>query len=95
MVIDRASLGWFAHEPEWFDLNNLSFAESEAQSVSVFVHHLLHEGQEASLSDSKGRGRDNGTSTGEMVRSFKFTHNVTFCSCELPLFHENADIACR
>ncbi|CAM8920616.1 unnamed protein product [Rhodiola kirilowii] len=65
--IYRASLGWFAHEPEWYDLNNTSFAETEAQSVSVFVHHLLQEGQDATLSDLKGRGRDNGSSTGDML----------------------------
>ncbi|CAM8929529.1 unnamed protein product [Rhodiola kirilowii] len=53
--IYRASLEWFAHEPEWFDLNNVSFAESETQTVSVFVHHLLHEGKE------------NGSSTGDMM----------------------------
>uniref|UniRef100_A0A7N0T3D3 1-phosphatidylinositol 4-kinase n=1 Tax=Kalanchoe fedtschenkoi TaxID=63787 RepID=A0A7N0T3D3_KALFE len=65
--IYRASLGWFAPEPEWYDLNNVSFAESEAQSVSVFVHHLQHEGLDATQSDLKGRGRENGSSAGDLT----------------------------
>ncbi|KAK6159446.1 hypothetical protein DH2020_006760 [Rehmannia glutinosa] len=60
--IYRASLGWFAHEPEWFDLNNNNFAQSEAQSVSVFVHHLLNERVETAQLDQKARGLDNGSS---------------------------------
>lgn len=39
----RAALGWFAYEPEWYESNNKSFAQSEAQSVSIFVHHLLND----------------------------------------------------
>lgn len=54
--IYRAALGWFAYEPEWYDLNNVNFAQSEAQSVSAFVHYLLHEQTDAPQSDSKGRG---------------------------------------
>ncbi|XP_052198254.1 phosphatidylinositol 4-kinase alpha 1 [Diospyros lotus] len=60
--IYRASLGWFAHEPEWYDLNNGNFAQSEAQSVSIFVHHLSNDHMEASQLDPKGRGRENGSS---------------------------------
>ncbi|KAK8941284.1 Phosphatidylinositol 4-kinase alpha [Platanthera zijinensis] len=36
----RASLGWFAREPEWYESNDKGFAQSEAQSVSLIVHHL-------------------------------------------------------
>lgn len=42
MFICRASFWWFAHQPEWYDLNK-NFALSEAQSVSMFVYHLLNE----------------------------------------------------
>ncbi|KAG5247748.1 phosphatidylinositol kinase family protein [Salix suchowensis] len=55
--IYRACLGWFAFEPEWFDANNVNFAQSEAQSVSVFVHYISNDGQ----SDARGRGHENGT----------------------------------
>ncbi|KAF3435609.1 hypothetical protein FNV43_RR22700 [Rhamnella rubrinervis] len=58
--IYRASLGWFAYEAEWYDLNNMNFSQSEAQSVSVFVHYLSNERMNAGQSDSKGRGRENG-----------------------------------
>ncbi|CAA0807594.1 Phosphatidylinositol 4-kinase alpha 1 [Striga hermonthica] len=60
--IYRASLGWFAHEPEWFDLNNNNFAQSEAQSVSLFVQHLLNERVETAQIDQKARGTENGGS---------------------------------
>ncbi|XP_058070696.1 phosphatidylinositol 4-kinase alpha 1-like isoform X2 [Magnolia sinica] len=39
-LIYRASLGWFAYEPEWYDNNDKTFAQNEAQSVSIFVQHL-------------------------------------------------------
>ncbi|KAL6517281.1 Phosphatidylinositol 4-kinase alpha 1 [Orobanche minor] len=57
--IYRASLGWFAHEPEWFDLNNNTFAQSEAQSVSLFVQHLLNERVETAQIDQKARVVEN------------------------------------
>lgn len=60
--IYRASLGWFAHEPDWYDINNINFAQSEAQSVSVFVQYLLKERTDAPQLDLKGRGRENGSS---------------------------------
>lgn len=60
--IYRASLGWFAHWPEWYDVNNMSFAQSEAQSVCVFVDYLSSERVDATQSDTKGRGRENGSS---------------------------------
>ncbi|KAM7474977.1 hypothetical protein LguiB_022220 [Lonicera macranthoides] len=59
--IYRCSLGWFASELEWYDMNNANFAQSEAQSVSVFVHHLLNERVDAPQLDAKGRGRENGS----------------------------------
>ncbi|CAA0827597.1 Phosphatidylinositol 4-kinase alpha 1 [Striga hermonthica] len=64
--IYRASLGWFAHEPEWFDLNNNNFAQSEAQSVSLFVQHLLNERVETAQIDQKARETGNGGSLTDM-----------------------------
>uniref|UniRef100_A0A1D1Y4R9 1-phosphatidylinositol 4-kinase n=1 Tax=Anthurium amnicola TaxID=1678845 RepID=A0A1D1Y4R9_9ARAE len=58
--IYRASLGWFSHGPEWYETNNKSFALSEAQSVSIFAHHLLSERLDVPQTESqlKGRGRE-------------------------------------
>lgn len=39
----RASLGWFAHSPQWYEIRNSNFAQSEALSVSVFVQHLQND----------------------------------------------------
>ncbi|XP_042984610.1 phosphatidylinositol 4-kinase alpha 1 isoform X1 [Carya illinoinensis] len=58
--IYRSSLGWFAYEPEWYDMNNMSFALSEAHSVSVFVQYLSNE--RVDQSESKARPRENGSS---------------------------------
>ncbi|KAI4318629.1 hypothetical protein MLD38_032306 [Melastoma candidum] len=58
--IYRASLGWFAHEPEWFEIKDVNFAPSEAQSVSIFLHYLQNEKADPPQPDSKGR--DNGIS---------------------------------
>ncbi|KAL1833745.1 phosphatidylinositol 4-kinase alpha 1 isoform X1 [Daucus carota subsp. sativus] len=60
--IYRASLGWFAHEPEWYDTNNTNFSPSEAQSVSVFVQHLLNERVDPPYLDAKGSKHENGSS---------------------------------
>lgn len=65
---NRASLGWFAHQPEWYDLNNKYFSQSEAQSVSVFVHHLLNERVDTPQLDQKARGAENGSASNDMVR---------------------------
>ncbi|GAB2267297.1 Phosphatidylinositol 4-kinase alpha 1 [Dionaea muscipula] len=59
--IYRASLGWFSFEPEWHDMNSKIFAQSEAQSVSTFVHHLMNSRADNVLSDPKGEGRESGT----------------------------------
>ncbi|XP_047337579.1 phosphatidylinositol 4-kinase alpha 1-like [Impatiens glandulifera] len=61
--IYRSSLGWFAYEPEWYDMINVNFSQSEAQSVSMFVHHL-NEHTDSPI-DPKGRGRENGSSLNE------------------------------
>lgn len=29
--------------PEWYETNSKSFQQSEAQSVSIFVHHMLND----------------------------------------------------
>ncbi|XP_031499033.1 phosphatidylinositol 4-kinase alpha 1 [Nymphaea colorata] len=65
----RASLGWFAHEPEWYDTSNKSFAHAEAQSVHLFIHHLMNERVESSPVDqsSKVRNRESGSSFGNMT----------------------------
>nr|GMD85761.1 phosphatidylinositol 4-kinase alpha 1-like [Ipomoea batatas] len=59
--IYRSALGWFSHKPDWFDMSNNNFALSEAQSVSVFVHHLLNEPLDTQL-DTKGQVPENGSS---------------------------------
>lgn len=59
--IYRASLGWFAYEPEWYDINCVNFAQSEAQSLSLFLHYLLNERADAFQHDAKGRGHENGS----------------------------------
>lgn len=65
----RASLGWFAFEPEWYDTNYMNFSQSEAQSISAFVHYLSNERADAALqSDVKGRGNENGNSLVDAVR---------------------------
>lgn len=63
----RASLGWFAHQPEWYDMNK-NFALSEAQSVTMFVHHLLNEQLDTPQLDSRGRALENGSSLNDVVR---------------------------
>ncbi|KAJ9704831.1 hypothetical protein PVL29_003061 [Vitis rotundifolia] len=64
--IYRASLGWFAYEPEWYDMNNINFAQSEAQSVSIFVHYLSNERVDTLQSESKKGVRENGSSLGDV-----------------------------
>lgn len=46
----------------------MSFAQSEAQSVSVFVDYLSSERVDTTQSDTKGRGRENGSSVVDVVR---------------------------
>ncbi|KAG5238943.1 phosphatidylinositol kinase family protein [Salix suchowensis] len=60
--IYRACLGWFAFEPEWFDVNNVNFSVSEARSLSIFVHYISNDGQ----SDARGRGHENGNYLADM-----------------------------
>ncbi|KAK1358712.1 1-phosphatidylinositol 4-kinase [Heracleum sosnowskyi] len=61
--IYRTSLGWFAHEPEWYDTNNTNFSLSEAQSVNIFAQHLLNDRVDPPHLDAKGRGNENGNSS--------------------------------
>ncbi|XP_073278003.1 phosphatidylinositol 4-kinase alpha 1-like isoform X3 [Primulina huaijiensis] len=63
--IYRASLGWFAHTPEWFDLNNNNFTQSEAQSISIFVHHLLNDRSDTQL-DLRAQGLETGSSLNDV-----------------------------
>lgn len=60
-------MGWFAYEPEWYETKYMNFAQCEAQSISVFVHHLSNE-RDAIQLDPKGRGRENGSPLADMVR---------------------------
>ncbi|KAJ3672896.1 hypothetical protein LUZ60_006270 [Juncus effusus] len=52
--VHRSALGWFANRPEWYEMNSKVFAQSEAHSVSIFVHHLLNE-PGSDLSKANGR----------------------------------------
>ena len=64
-------MGWFAYEPEWYDINNINnvnFAQSEAQSVSIFVNHLSNERVDTIQSESKRGVRENGSSLSDVVR---------------------------
>lgn len=69
----RASLGWFAHEPEWYDVKHVNFAQSEAQSVSIFLHYLSSDRGNGLQFDAKTRGRENGIS---VVNSVSFLYSV-------------------
>ncbi|KVH93236.1 Armadillo-type fold [Cynara cardunculus var. scolymus] len=62
----RASLGWFAHEPEWYEADHGTFAHSEAQSVSLFVQFLQNQLKDMPQNDSKGLGGENGSSLLDM-----------------------------
>jgi len=51
-------LGWFSYAPEWYESPNKTYAQREAQSVSVFVHFLQNErtsGPVDSVSKLQGR----------------------------------------
>ncbi|RRT68113.1 hypothetical protein B296_00024686, partial [Ensete ventricosum] len=73
----NASLSWFAYGPEWYETNSKSFAQSEAQSVSLFVHHLLNERVDSIATDSsmKGRGHEN-----ELLNMVFYLISPGFCS---------------
>ncbi|XP_062212194.1 phosphatidylinositol 4-kinase alpha 1-like [Phragmites australis] len=54
-----AALGWFAYAPEWYESPNKTYAQREAQSVSVFVHFLQNERTSGSVdSVSKSQGHE-------------------------------------
>ncbi|KAG4159921.1 hypothetical protein ERO13_D02G202895v2 [Gossypium hirsutum] len=52
--IYRACLGWFAFEPQFYDMNNMNFAQSEAQSVQYFCNEMV------SQTDSKVQAPEKG-----------------------------------
>ncbi|XP_019091150.1 PREDICTED: phosphatidylinositol 4-kinase alpha 1-like [Camelina sativa] len=58
--IYRTSLGWFARQPEWYDVNIPNFCQSEALSVSRFLHFLQSKQSDSTESSSKGIACDNG-----------------------------------
>lgn len=60
-------MGWFAHEPEWYDTNYTNFAQCEAQSVSLFAHYLSNMKVDAVQSSSKGNGQENGNTLATVV----------------------------
>jgi phosphatidylinositol 4-kinase len=54
-----AALGWFAYAHEYYESPNKSFAQREAQSVSIFVHNLQNERATSSTdSGPKSQGRE-------------------------------------
>ncbi|KAH7512579.1 hypothetical protein FEM48_Zijuj12G0105500 [Ziziphus jujuba var. spinosa] len=60
--IYRASLGWFAYEAECCGINSMNFSQSEAHSVSVFVHYISNDKSRCRpISDLKVRGLENGS----------------------------------
>ncbi|XP_074573236.1 phosphatidylinositol 4-kinase alpha 1 [Curcuma longa] len=65
--VHRASLSWFAYGAEWYETNSKSYAQSESQSVSLFVHHLLNERVDSIAIDSSTRGRGNNTELTNMT----------------------------
>ncbi|GJM96371.1 hypothetical protein PR202_ga13198 [Eleusine coracana subsp. coracana] len=70
----RAALGWFAYAPEWYESPNKTYAQREAQSVSVFVHFLQNEHNGGSAdSGSKSQGRESEHNTADQ------THPVWGC----------------
>lgn len=63
----RASLGWFDHEPEWYEADHATFAHTEAQSVSLFVQFLQSQLKDTPLNESSNRsGGENGNSLLDM-----------------------------
>ncbi|KAD4179153.1 hypothetical protein E3N88_27744 [Mikania micrantha] len=68
--IYRASLGWFCHQPEWYETNNGNFALSEAQSVHAFVQFLLNQRIDVSQNDLKVLGQENGNALLNMKDSY-------------------------
>ncbi|KAF9609104.1 hypothetical protein IFM89_013358 [Coptis chinensis] len=70
----RASLGWFAYEPEWYDTENKNFTKNEAQSVSIFIDFLLNEPLDTIQPESspKQRERENGSSFSDMMQKDQY-----------------------
>ncbi|KAI7993654.1 Phosphatidylinositol 4-kinase alpha 1 [Camellia lanceoleosa] len=66
LLLSLAAAAIFSHDPEWYELNSIKFPQSEAQSVSVFVHHLLNEQVDAPQLDPKVRGRETGSSLSDL-----------------------------
>jgi phosphatidylinositol 4-kinase A len=58
IIFFSTALGWFAHVPEWYEANSKSFEQSEAQSVSIFVHYLLNESPSDQSQKANGREGD-------------------------------------
>ncbi|KAK8562793.1 hypothetical protein V6N12_010863 [Hibiscus sabdariffa] len=52
----EACLGWFAYDPQFYDINNMNFAQSEAQAVQYFCNEMVN----SLHSDSKGHAQENG-----------------------------------
>ncbi|KAM0865729.1 hypothetical protein ACQ4PT_043084 [Festuca glaucescens] len=64
----RAALGWFAYAHEYYESPNKSFAQREAQSVSIFVHNLQNERATSSIdSGPKSQGRDGELNTADQI----------------------------
>lgn len=79
--ICSASLDWFAYMPEWYEAKDKCFAQSEAQSVSIFVHHLMNDSAPAIDSPTKERGNEkesNNKVKKMKLTFFPFLQNCTF-----------------
>ncbi|KAE9586651.1 hypothetical protein Lal_00004922 [Lupinus albus] len=64
--IYRASLGWFAHYPEWYDTDYTKFSQCEAQSASLCVQYLSNVKGDAVQLGSKGNGQENGNTLADV-----------------------------
>jgi hypothetical protein len=68
-----AALGWFSYAPEWYESPNKTYAQREAQSVSVFVHFLQNERTSGPVdSVSKLQGREGEPSMVWLNNTFGF-----------------------
>ncbi|KAK8529802.1 hypothetical protein V6N12_060570 [Hibiscus sabdariffa] len=64
----RVCLGWFAYDPQFYDINNMNFAHSETQAVQYFCNEMVNSLQ----SDSKVSAQENGdTSVQALVRGLQ------------------------
>lgn len=72
-------------------MNSNNFTQSEAQSVSVFIHHLLNDRlDDSSQFDSKRQFPENGNSLSDAVRLFYFYNDFYTLSSSFDIELNNA-----